>query len=203
MSVTAVPLRPLPKGSVVKLWLALILLVAVGVAVAWAGTSAHVFQRTPSGLGFKVVKDGEGAPPTASDVALIQYTGRLEDGTVFDSNMNTRPSPISVGDGAAIKGFTEGLRMMKRGGTYRLRIPPGLGYGASGQPPVIPPNSTLEFEVKLIDYIPMATLMQQQMMQQMQQQQQGGAGGAQGGPPSGAQGGAPGEAPQPQGQAGR
>jgi FKBP-type peptidyl-prolyl cis-trans isomerase FkpA len=205
MSVTAVPIRPLPKGSVVKLWLALILLVAIGVAVAWVGTSAHVFQRTPSGLGFKVLKDGEGAPPTASDVTLIQYTGRLEDGTVFDSNMNGQPLPMPAADGAAIKGFTEGLRMMKKGGTYRLRIPPQLGYGASGQPPAIPPNATLEFDVKLLEYIPMATyraLMQQQMMQQMQQQ--GGAGGASpGGAPGGAPGGPPGEAPPPQGQPAR
>jgi FKBP-type peptidyl-prolyl cis-trans isomerase FkpA len=205
MSVTAVPLRPLPKGSVVKLWLALALLVAIGVAVAWAGTSAHVFQRTPSGLGFKVLKDGEGAPPTASDVTLIQYTGRLEDGTVFDSNMNGQPLPMPAADGAAIKGFTEGLRMMKKGGTYRLRIPPQLGYGASGQPPAIPPNATLEFDVKLLEYIPMATyraLMQQQMMQQMQQmQQQGGAGAAPGGGAPG--GGAPSEAPPPQGQPAR
>ncbi|MEA3000439.1 MAG: hypothetical protein QOH04_2233 [Sphingomonadales bacterium] len=195
MSVTAVPLRPLPKGSVVKLWLALAVLVAIGVAVAWAGTSAHVFQRTASGLGFKVLKDGEGAPPTASDVTLIQYTGRLEDGTVFDSNMNGQPLPMPAADGAAIKGFTEGLRMMKKGGTYRLRIPPALGYGASGQPPAIPPNATLEFDVKLLEYIPMTTyraLMQQQMMQQMQQQ--GGAG---------APGAAPGGAPPPQGQPAR
>src|SRR3954470_15446026 len=206
MSVTAVPLRPLPKGSVVKLWLALALLVAIGVAVAWAGTSAHVFQRTASGLGFKVLKDGEGTPPTASDVTLIQYTGRLEDGTVFDSNMNGQPLPMPAADGAAIKGFTEGLRMMKKGGTYRLRIPPELGYGAGGQPPAIPPNSTLEFDVKLLEYIPMTTyraLMQQQMMQQMQQQGGAGGGASVGGAPGAAPGGAPGEAPPPQGQPAR
>src|SRR3954451_1940930 len=200
MSVTAVPLRPLPKGAVLKLWLGLALPVAMGGAVAWAGTSAHVFQRTASGLGFKVLKDGEGAPPTASDVTLIQYTGRLEDGTVFDSNMNGQPLPRPAADGAAIKGFTEGLRMMKKGGTYRLRIPPELGYGAGGQPPAIPPNSTLEFDVKLLEYIPMTTyraLMQQQMRQQ--RQQRGGAGGPPGGPP----GAAPGEAPPPQGQPAR
>jgi FKBP-type peptidyl-prolyl cis-trans isomerase FkpA len=109
--------------------------------------------------------------------------------------MNGQPLPMPAADGAAIKGFTEGLRMMKKGGTYRLRIPPQLGYGASGQPPAIPPNATLEFDVKLLEYIPMATyraLMQQQMMQQMQQQ-----GGAGGGAPGGAPGGPTGEAPPP------
>src|SRR3954471_19935799 len=196
MSVTAVPLRPIRKGSVLKLWLGLALLILIAAALAWVGTSAHVYQTTPSGLQFRALKEGVGPHPTASDVTLIQYTGRLSDGTVFDSNMNGQPLPMPAADGAAIKGFTEGLRMMKKGGTYRLRIPPELGYGAGGQPPAIPPNSTLEFDVKLLEYIPMTTyraLMQQQMMQQMQQQGGAGGGAPGGGAPGGAAGGAPGE----------
>ncbi|MFL6857597.1 MAG: FKBP-type peptidyl-prolyl cis-trans isomerase [Allosphingosinicella sp.] len=119
--------------------------------------------------------------PTASDVTLIQYTGRLPDGTVFDSNMGGQPLPMSASDGAAIKGFTEGLRMMRKGGTYRLRIPPQLAYGPTGHPPAIPPNSTLEFDVKLLEFMPEAVvrqMMQQQMMQQQLQGAQGAPGGA-------------------------
>jgi FKBP-type peptidyl-prolyl cis-trans isomerase FkpA len=181
MSVTAVPLRPIKKGSVLKLWLGLGLLILIAAAVAWKGTSAHIYQTTPSGLQFRVLKEGVGPHPTASDVTLIQYTGRLPDGTVFDSNMGGQPLPMPASDGAAIKGFTEGLRMMLKGGTYRLRIPPQLAYGATGQPPAIPPNSTLEFDVKLLEFMPEAVVRQLQQ-QMMQQQLQGAQGGSQGVP---------------------
>lgn len=179
MSVTAVPVRPIKKGSVLKLWLALALLVLVAAAVAWAGTSGHVYQTTKSGLGFRIVKEGEGAHPTESDIALVQYTGRLEDGRVFDANAQGAPMPLAPG--ATIPGFAEGLKLMKKGGVYRLRIPPKLGYGERGSPPAIPPNATLEFDVAMVDFMPEATIraMQQQMMQQ--QMMQGGAGGP-GGP---------------------
>ena len=184
MSVTAVPLRPVKKGSVLKLWIALAALLLIAAGVAWYGTAAHIFQTTPSGLQFRALKEGVGPHPTASDVTLIQYTGRLPDGTVFDTNMNGQPLPMPAADGAAIKGFTEGLRMMRKGGTYRLRIPAELGYGAAGQPPAIPPNTPLEFDVKLLEFLPASVvkaMMQQQMMQQ-QQQMQGAQPGGQGVP---------------------
>jgi FKBP-type peptidyl-prolyl cis-trans isomerase FkpA len=183
MSVTAVPLRPIKKGSVLKLWLGLALLVLIAAAVAWKGTAAHIYQTTASGLQFRVLKEGVGPHPTASDVTLIQYTGRLADGTVFDSNMGGQPLPMPAADGAAIKGFTEGLRMMRKGGTYRLRIPPQLGYGPTGSPPAIPPNATLEFDVKLLEFMPEAVVrqLQQQMMQQQLQGAQPGGQGAPGG----------------------
>lgn len=182
MSVTAVPLRPIKKGSVLKLWLGLAVLVLIAAAVAWKGTEAHIYQTTPSGLQFRALKEGVGPHPTASDVTLIQYTGRLADGTVFDSNMGGQPLPMPAADGAAIKGFTEGLRMMRKGGTYRLRIPPQLAYGPTGQPPAIPPNATLEFDVKLLEFMPESVVrqLQQQMMQQ--QLQQGAQPGGQGAP---------------------
>jgi FKBP-type peptidyl-prolyl cis-trans isomerase FkpA len=188
MSVTAVPLRPVKKGSVVKLWLALAALLAIALALAWKGTSSHVYEKTPSGLQFRVLKDGVGPHPTASDVTLIQYTGRLPDGSVFDTNMNGQPLPMPAADGAAIKGFTEGLRMMRKGGSYRLRIPSELAYGPTGQPPAIPPNATLEFDVKLLDFMPESVVraLQQQMMQQQMQGARGGQGAPGGPPPQGA-----------------
>ena len=165
MSVTAVPLHPLRKGSVVKLWLGLALLASIAGAVAFAGTAGQRYETTASGLQFRVVKEGEGANPTAADIAIIEYTGRLADGKVFDSNVG-RPAPIPVDPAASIPGFAEGLQKMKKGGKYRLWIPPQLGYGEQAAGP-IPANSVLVFDVQLHDFKSKADIMRmQQMMQQ-------------------------------------
>ena len=188
MSVTAVPLRPVKKGSVLKLWLALALLALAGVAAAWIGTRGQVWTKTASGLQIRTIEEGEGAHPTETDIAFVTYTGRLENGTVFDSNEGQQPVPFPVAEGATIKGFSEGLKLMKKGGAYRLKIPAELGYGDKdmGQ---IPPNSTLDFDVKIVEVMPEAQLRQMMMQQQMQQQMmQGGGGAAPGG----------GEGPPPQ-----
>ena len=184
MSVTAVPLRPIRKGSVVKLWLGLALLALIAGVAAWAGTKSLLYTTTQSGLKFRVLQEGEGETPAPTDVAFVTYTGRLPDGTVFDSNVGQQPAPFPVAEGATIKGFSEALRMMKKGGTYSVVMPPELGYGEKdmGQ---IPPNSTLEFEVTMHGFMP-----EEQLRAIMMQQQMG-----IGGPP---QGGA--EAPQPEGR---
>ena len=196
MSVTAVPLRPVKKGSVLKLWIALALLALVGVAAAWIGTRNQLWTTTASGLQIRTIEEGEGAHPTEADVAFVTYTGRLADsGRVFDSNKGQQPVPFPVAEGATIKGFSEGLKLMKKGGSYRLKIPPELGYAdkdmGNGQ---IPPNSTLDFDVKILEVMPEAQLRQMMMQQQMMQ---GGAGAPDG---PGAPGG--GEGP-PQGPEGR
>jgi FKBP-type peptidyl-prolyl cis-trans isomerase FkpA len=192
MSVTAVPLRPIAKGSVVKLWIGLLLLTLIAVGVAWAGASPLRWTTTPSGLQYKVVKEGEGPHPTADDIAVIDYTGRLPDGTVFDTTQGKQPAPLPVRPGGVIAGFTEGLQLMRKGGVYKLRIPPKIGYGERGAPPAIPPNTTLDFDVKLVEIVPEATvraMMQQQMLQQQLQQQMQGGGAGGGGAPPGALGG--------------
>lgn len=152
MSVTAVPIHPIRKGSVVKLWLGLALLALVAAAVAFAGTESQQYETTESGLRFRVLKEGKGANPTAADIAIIEYTGRLADGKVFDSNVG-RPAPIPVDPAASIPGFAEGLQKMKKGGSYKLRIPARLGYGERGSPPAIPPNADLEFDVKMVEFM--------------------------------------------------
>jgi FKBP-type peptidyl-prolyl cis-trans isomerase len=191
MSVTAVPLRPVKKGSVLKLWLGLALLALVGIAAAWLGTRGQVWNTTASGLQIRTVSEGEGVHPTETDIAFVTYTGRLEDGKVFDSNEGQQPVPFPVAEGATIKGFSEGLKLMKKGGSYRLRIPPALGYGDKGAGNgEIPANATLDFDVKIVEVMPEATLRQMMMQQQMQQQMMQGGGGA---APSG------GEGPSPQG----
>jgi hypothetical protein len=178
MSVTAVPLRPIRKGSVLKLWIGLALLALLAVGLAWFGTAGQSWQTTPSGLQYRIVKEGEGASPTEADVAAVEYSGWLEDGTMFDSNKGApQPLIIPVAPGSSIKGFSEGLQLMKKGATYRFRMPPELGYGARGAPPTIPANATLEFEVTLLEFIPAAQL--QGMMDP----------GGPGGPPPGGPGG--------------
>jgi FKBP-type peptidyl-prolyl cis-trans isomerase FkpA len=178
MSVTAVPLRPIRKGSVLKLWLGIALLALLAAGLAWLGTAGQIFERTASGLQYRVLEKGTGPSPTETDVAFINYTGRLADGTVFDSNEGGQPVPMPVAEGAVIKGFSEGLKLMRKGAKYQLRIPPELGYGGEAKGP-IPANSTLDFDVTVVDFMPEATLRQMMMQQQMMQ------GAPQGGPPPG------------------
>ena len=189
MSATAVPLRPIAKGSVVKLWLGLALLALVAAGVAWAGTASLLYTTTASGLQYRVLKEGEGGVPTEADIAFVTYTGRRPDGKVFDSNEGQQPTPFPVAEGATIKGFSEGLKLMRKGGAYRLRIPAALGYGdkASGE---IPPNTPLEFDIVMHGFMPEQEL--RAIMMQQQQQQMG-----LGAPPQGAPGDGPpgGEAP--------
>jgi len=193
MSVTAVPLRPIAKGSVAKLWIGLLLLALVAAAAAWWGTAGQQWTTTPSGLQYRVVKEGQGATATDSDFVYIDYVGRLQDGTVFDTTAGKQPALLPVRTGGLIPGFSEGLHKVKKGGVYKLRIPGKLAYGERGQPPSIPPNATLDFDIRVAEIVPEATLramMMQQQLQQMQQQGQQGGGG-QGGAGQG------GEAPPP------
>lgn len=104
---------------------------------------------TESGLQFVVEKEGTGIQPTAEDEVTVHYTGRLLDGTVFDSSV-TRGEPATFPLNRVIPGWTEGVQLMKEGGKYTFFIPSELAYGAHGVPNAIPPHSTLIFEVELI-----------------------------------------------------
>jgi hypothetical protein len=200
-SVTAVPIAPTKRSYLVWLWIGVIVAVAGAIALAWFGTARVVAEKgsnesylawnkgqsgvveTASGLQYQVLKEGEGASPTDSDVTLITYEGRLRDGTVFDA----RPQPVPMPVGGVVPGFSEALKLMKKGGKYRIWIKPELGYGAnSPDPNRVPPNSLLVFEVSLLEFVPMS------VYQQMMQQQMG---GAPGGPPPGS----PPPADQPKG----
>jgi hypothetical protein len=107
---------------------------------------------TADGLRYGDIAPGSGAQAASGERITMQYTGWLQDGTSFDSSRKAggQPFPFTLGAGQVIKGWDEGIVGMRLGGTRRLVIPPDLGYGASGQPPVIPPNSTLTFDVQLI-----------------------------------------------------
>lgn len=104
-------------------------------------------EQTPSGLLFEVITEGEGKHPGPNDVVRVTYKGALADGTVFDQTEQPIDLPVS----GVVKGFSEGLQMMKPGGTYRLFIPASLGYGDKGAGGVIPPGAALDFTVTLLD----------------------------------------------------
>lgn len=106
-------------------------------------------KTTASGLQYVVEKEGEGAQPGAEDEVTVHYTGKLLDGTVFDSSVN-RGEPATFPLNRVIPGWTEGVQLMKEGAKYMFFIPSDLAYGPNGVPNVIPPHSTLIFEVELI-----------------------------------------------------
>lgn len=114
--------------------------------------------QTESGLQYQVLAPGDRAgPPGGHDVALVIYEGRLSDGTVFDRSPWAAPLPV----GGLVPGFAEALRLMSNGARYRVWIKPDLAYGpdeirdGSGRV-VIPANSVLTFDIRLLDFIPLA-----------------------------------------------
>jgi FKBP-type peptidyl-prolyl cis-trans isomerase len=112
--------------------------------------SEKQMTTTPSGLKYQVMKRGTGTvSPKATDTVNVHYHGTLLNGTVFDSSVQ-RGQPISFPLNGVIRGWTEGLQLMKVGDKFKFEIPPDLAYGAAGAPPTIPPNSTLVFEVELL-----------------------------------------------------
>jgi len=111
---------------------------------------AEGVKTTASGLQYKVLQEGSGTSPVATDKVKVHYTGKLLDGTVFDSSVE-RGEPISFALNQVIPGWTEGVQLMKPGAKYEFTIPSELAYGAQGAPGAIPPNSVLIFYVELIE----------------------------------------------------
>ena len=107
-------------------------------------------KATESGLQYEVLASGEGASPEATDTVEVHYHGTLIDGSVFDSSVE-RGSPAKFPVNRVISGWTEALQLMKVGDKWRLTIPADLAYGAQSPSPKIPANSTLVFEVELLN----------------------------------------------------
>ncbi len=106
-------------------------------------------KETASGLQYVVEKEGTGAKPGPEDEVTVHYTGKLLDGTVFDSSVS-RGEPATFPLNRVIPGWTEGVQLMSEGAKYTFFIPSDLAYGPQGVPNAIPPHSTLIFEVELI-----------------------------------------------------
>lgn len=179
-----VPLLPIAKGSLTKLWLGVLVALLIGGGIAWAARSQNVHVET--------LTAGAGPMPAMTDVVLVNYVGKLTDGTQFDKGDRV---PMSLDQ--VVPGFGEGITRMQKGGKYRLTIPAEKAYGAEEKrnpqtgAVVIPANSDLVFDIDLIDFKSREEVMRQQQMMQQLQQMQGGAGGP-GGP------GGPGAPPPPQ-----
>lgn len=176
MSTTAVPLQPIRKGSMIRLWAGIGMVILIAAGLAWAGTEKLVtaarppaeflsanakksgVHQTPSGLQYEVLTQGNGAKPTADDMVLVHYDGKLADGTVFDSSY-VRGQPVPFPVTGVIPGMTEGLQLMPKGSKYRFWMSPELGYGPEGAGDgVIPPNALLVFDVELLEIAPRAAI---------------------------------------------
>ncbi|NTZ42269.1 FKBP-type peptidyl-prolyl cis-trans isomerase [Altererythrobacter sp. SALINAS58] len=163
--VTRVPIQPVDRGTLPKMWIAVALAVLLAAGVAWA--------TVPEGVEVTTITPGTGPSPSEDDVVLVNYVGKLPTGEVFDQAEAT-PLPLE----GMIPGFTEGAQKMQKGGSYLIEIPAELGYGAEEKvdPATgevrIPANSTLLFEVELIDFISRTDFEQRmRAMEQMMQMQ--------------------------------
>lgn len=170
--VTRVPLQPIAKGSLTKLWLGVLAAVLVAAGIAWVAM--------PKGVDVDVVTAGEGEFPAEDSVVWVNYTGKLEDGTVFDQSQDPQiPIPGIFPEGTPlplaemIPGMREALMQTQKGGTYEIFIPAAQAYGEDVPPGgPIPPNSDLYFDVEVTeimtteDFQARIAAFQQQMMQQ-------------------------------------
>ena len=185
--VTRVPLQPLSRGSLLMLFVGIALGIALAAGFAWL--------TAPKGLSVETVRAGTGENPKATDVVFVHYTGKLEDGTVFDqSQAIPLPVPGILPEGTPlpleqmVPGFREAALQMQRGGKYEVFIPAAKAYGEMGRmdPQTgqgVPPNANLTFEIELVDFMPLPEVQERfdQLQMMMAQQQQGaeqGEGGA-------------------------
>lgn len=190
--ITRVPIKPVAKGSLTKLWIGVILAMLVGAGLAWAAV--------PRGVDLDTQAAGTGPVAKLGDVVFIKYKGKLaSDGTTFDESRDIplpveglfpEGTPFPIEEGATVPGFFEGLQQMQKGGKYTLFIPSDKAYGATPPPGApIPPNADLVFEIEVMDIMSRETFERNlQILQQTMQQQMG----------DGAPGAEPGAAPQGQ-----
>lgn len=175
--ITRVPLQPIARGAIAKLW--------IGIAAVALAAGGIAYAAMPPSVDVETIVAGSGPSPTRDDVALVNYKGTLPDGKVFDQ-AERAVFPLAE----VVPGFTKALEQMQKGGKYKVQIPSELAYGDK-QAGEIPPNTDLTFEIELLDFKSRAEIEQQmQMMQQLQQMQGGDA-------PEGAM--PPGAGPMPEG----
>jgi FKBP-type peptidyl-prolyl cis-trans isomerase FkpA len=126
---------------------------AVLVALSFQASAAEPKEeKTPSGILITTLKEGSGASPKSSDTVKVHYRGTLTNGNEFDSSYS-RGQPATFPLNRVIPCWTEGVQMIKVGGKAKLVCPPNLAYGSRGVPGTIPPDSTLIFEVELLEII--------------------------------------------------
>jgi FKBP-type peptidyl-prolyl cis-trans isomerase FkpA len=200
MSVTAVPLRPIKKGSVLRLWLGVAVVAAGSALLTWNGLrpfghgDSHEKGGQSARISYQILDPGSAEHPAKDDFALVSYKGTLLDGTVFEQTQ--QPSPVDLS--SMLPGFVDGVTKVGRGGHIIFRIPSQLAYGDQARGDKIPANSTLIFDLTVSDFKSHAEVLEMQrsaQMQQMLQQQMQRGGGAPPGAPQGAPPETPGDAP--------
>ena len=173
--ITRVPIQPIKKGSLTKLWIGVAAVALAGAGIAWASV--------PHGVKVQELVAGKGESPKPDDVIFARYVGKLPDGTVFDEGKDVQlpiqgvfpagqPLPLAQ----MVPGFREAALKMKKGGKYHVEIPADKAYGATPPPGApIPPNTDLTFEVELVDFMTQQDFEGRLgVFQQMMQQAQGG-----------------------------
>lgn len=124
-----------------------------GQAFLAANAEKEGVTTTESGLQYRVIEEGEGERPDADDRVTVHYRGKLINGVEFDSSYQ-RGEPATFGLNQVIPGWTEGVQLMREGAKYELFVPADLAYGEQGRPGPIGPNSTLIFEIELLEVTP-------------------------------------------------
>jgi len=181
--VTRVPLQPIAKGSLLKLWLGVIIAVLIAAGIAWAAM--------PKGLSVTTITAGEGTNPTAEDVVFVEYVGTLDNGDEFDRSPPRMQLPPEIAplipEGvpmpleSVVAGFAEGLMQTREGGVYTIEIPADMAYGDEPPPGSdIPAGADLNFQVTVHKVMSRAEFEQlagqvQMLMMQAQMEAQGGA----------------------------
>ena len=151
--------RPAGRGRGLKVAIGLLAVIGAGVGLAYVGTAPLQGETTKNGVRIRTVEAGSGAFIQPVDGVLVEYEGRLADGTVFDaSERHGGPQPMIAGQ--VIPGFAEALSKMQKGGKYKIHIPGSQAYGAN-PPPGSPfgPNADLDFDVHIVEIAPNAGLM--------------------------------------------
>lgn len=184
--ITRVPLQPIKKGSLTKLWIAIVVLAVAALALA--------SLTAPRGVVVETVTEGSGPVAEVGDVVFANYVGKLDDGTEFDASEGTPPGippgifpegvPFVLEEGATIPGFFESLQKVQNGGSYVFRIPADKAYGDDPPPDsAIPANADLTFEITVNGVMSQEEFQQRVgLLQQMMQQapppgaEEGGAG---------------------------
>ena len=182
--ITRVPLKPIEKGSLTKLWLGVLIALFLGAGIAWASL--------PKTLSIETLVAGEGQTPQEGDLAFVKYTGTLADtGEEFDKwrpenlpipGIFPEGSAFPVAEGATVPGFYQSMKTMQKGGKYKVYIPSDMAYGAEPPPGGdIPANADLIFEIEMVDFLTQEEVQQKvAIMQQAVQAQSA----LQGGPPT-------------------
>lgn len=187
--VTRVPIQPVAKGSLTKIWLGVIIAILLGAGLAWAAV--------PKGFSVDTLVAGEGPNPQEGDMVFVRYKGMLAStGEVFDESQDIplpvqgvfpEGSPFPVEADATIEGFYLGLQQMQKGGKYELYIPAEMAYGDAPPPGApIPPGADLKFEVEVVDFMTREMFDRNLSILQRAMQSQMGAGGPEGAGPEAA-----------------